>query len=63
VSEIVVTPLSADTAAFRARYLLDVAAEGFGYRSQGILSGVAVRRDGQWKFLQGAFSEQPAPRP
>ena len=59
VSDIVVTPLGADAAAFRARYFLSVSAEGFGYSSEGVLSGVAIRQDGAWRFLQGSFSEQP----
>jgi len=57
-----VTPLAADVAAFRASYLLNVAAEGFGYSSQGVLSGVAIQRDGAWQFIQGAFSERPEKR-
>lgn len=62
VSDIVVTPLGADAAAFRARYVLSVSAEGFSYDSQGVLSGVAIRQqDGVWRFLQGSFSEQPLP--
>jgi hypothetical protein len=62
VSDIVVTPLGADAAAFRARYLLNVSAEGFNYESQGVLSGVAIKQDGVWRFLQGSFSEQPPSR-
>ena len=61
VSDILVTPLGPDTAAFRTHYLLDVSAEGFGYTSEGMLAGVAIRQeDGRWRFLQGVFSAQPA---
>ncbi|MBY0566603.1 MAG: nuclear transport factor 2 family protein [Hyphomonadaceae bacterium] len=59
VSDIVVTPLSDDAAAFRAHYLLTVSAEGFSVNSEGVLSGVAIREGGTWRFLQGSFSEQP----
>lgn len=62
VSDIVVTPLSPDAAAFRAGYTLAIAAEGFSVNSNGTLSGVAVKRDGVWRFLQGAFSERPVRR-
>ena len=62
VSDIVVTPISNGAAAFRADYLLDVSADGFSYRSEGVLSGVAIMEDGVWRFLQGAFSAQPAPQ-
>lgn len=59
VSDIVITPLGSDAAAFRATYVLDVSAEGFSYKSAGVLSGVAIKQDGAWRFLQGSFSEQP----
>lgn len=59
VSDIVVTPLASDVAAYRASYTLAVSAEGFNYNSSGVLSGVAVKRDGAWRFLQGSFSERP----
>jgi ABC-type glycerol-3-phosphate transport system substrate-binding protein len=59
VSNIVVTPLGPDVAAYRADYTLAVSAEAFSYGSSGVLSGVAVRRDGDWQFLQGSFSERP----
>jgi uncharacterized protein (TIGR02246 family) len=62
VSDIVVTPLGDDAAAFRAHYVLNVSAEGFSYSSEGVLSGVAIRHDGAWRFLQGSFSEQPPSR-
>jgi ketosteroid isomerase-like protein len=59
VSDIVVTPLSPDAAAYRASYALGMTAEGFQVNSEGTLSGVAVKRGGTWRFLQGAFSERP----
>lgn len=60
VSDIVVTPLGDGAAAFRARYVLSVSAEGFSYASEGVLSGVAIKQEGVWRFLQGSFSERPA---
>lgn len=62
VSNIVVTPLGPDTAAFRTDYALTLTSTAFSFRSSGVLSGVAVRRDGVWRFLQGAFSDKPPPR-
>jgi ketosteroid isomerase-like protein len=59
VSDIVVTPLGDDAAAFRAHYLLNLSAEGFSFASEGVLSGVAIRQGDAWRFLQGSFSEQP----
>ncbi|MEZ6023085.1 MAG: nuclear transport factor 2 family protein [Hyphomonadaceae bacterium] len=59
VSDIVVTPLGADAAAYRARYRLQVTTATFGYESNGVLSGVAINQDGTWRLLQGSFSEQP----
>ncbi len=60
VSDIVVTPLADNAAAFRAHYVLSVSAEGFSYTSEGMLSGVAIKQADGWRFLQGSFSEQPA---
>ena len=60
VSDIVVTPLGDNAAAFRVHYVLDVSAEGFSYTSEGMLSGVAIKQEDGWRFLQGSFSEQPA---
>lgn len=57
VSEIVVTPLSADTAAYRANYRLAVNSPQFSFSSQGVLSGVAIRQDETWRFLQGSLNE------
>lgn len=60
VSDIIVTPLGDDVAAFRAHYVLSVSAEGFSYVSDGMLSGVAIKQNDVWRFLQGSFSERPA---
>lgn len=62
VADIVVTPLGDDAAAFRARYQLDVTADGFSFSSEGMLSGVAIRQGDAWRFLQGSFSERPPSR-
>lgn len=58
ISDIAVTPLGPDAAAYRTNYVLAVSADGFGFESRGVLSGVAVRRNGEWKLLQGSFSEK-----
>lgn len=59
VSDIVVTPLGANTAAFHAKHALNVTSAQFNFSSRGVLSGVAVKQHGKWRFLQGAFSAQP----
>jgi len=61
VSNVSVTPLANDVAAFTADYFLSVSAEGFSYTSQGVWSGVAIRQGDGWRFLQGSFSERPTP--
>ena len=59
VSDIVVTPLGADAAAYRANYRLTIAAPQFSVTSEGVVSGVAIRQDdGVWRLLQGSFSER-----
>jgi hypothetical protein len=62
VSDIVVTPLGPDTAAYRANYRLSVRSVSFNYDSAGVLSGVAIRQGDAWRLLQGALSEQPPAR-
>jgi len=62
LSDIVVTPLSPDAAAYRANYRLSVRSESFGFDSAGVLSGVAIREGDTWRLLQGSFSEQPEPQ-
>lgn len=59
ISNIVVTPLSSDAAAYYADYALSVASDSFSFSSEGVLSGVAVKSGEKWRFLQGAFSEKP----
>jgi hypothetical protein len=61
VSDIAVTPLGADAAAYSANYRLVVASEAFSFESRGVLSGVAIRQADGWRFLQGSFSEAPTP--
>jgi hypothetical protein len=61
VSDIVATPLSTDAAAVRANVSIafgDPRAGGFVF--DGILTGVAIERDGRWMFLQGHLSSPPA---
>ncbi|MBY0564369.1 MAG: nuclear transport factor 2 family protein [Hyphomonadaceae bacterium] len=57
VSDISVTPLGADAAAYHASYRLVARSESFGFESRGVLSGVAIRQADGWRLLQGAFSE------
>ena len=60
--DIVVTPLAPDAAAVRANVSIvfgDPAAGGFAF--DGILTGVAIERDGRWMFLQGHLSSPPPP--
>lgn len=61
VSDILVTPIGPDTAAYSTSYRLAVASEAFSFESRGVLSGVAIRQADGWRFLQGAFSEAPPP--
>lgn len=58
--DIVVTPLAPDAAAVRASVSIvfgDPSADGFAF--DGVLTGVAIERDGRWKFLQGHLSSPP----
>lgn len=59
VSEISVTPLGDRAAAFHAHYAFEVVGEGFQFSSRGTMSGVAIKQDQTWRFLQGSFSELP----
>lgn len=63
VGNIRVTPLAPDAAAVVADIKLDVSFGDFGYNFDGVLSGVAVKRDGAWRFLQGHLSEPPKQQP
>lgn len=60
VSDIRVTPLGPDAAAVVTDVSLSVSFGDFGYDFNGIFSGVAVKHDGEWRFLQGHLSEPPA---
>jgi hypothetical protein len=62
VSDVVATALAPDAAAVRANYSIvfgDPAAGG--YTFDGILTGVAIERDGRWTFLQGHLSHPSPP--
>lgn len=64
VSNVAVTPLAPDVAAYRANATLSVSSASFSFAVDGVLSGVAVKRDGAWKLLQGHLSApQPAAAP
>jgi D-serine deaminase-like pyridoxal phosphate-dependent protein len=60
VSDIAATPLSSNAAAVRAKVSIvlgDPSTGGFAF--DGILTGVAIERDGRWMFLQGHLSGPP----
>lgn len=59
VSDIAVTPLAADAAAFQARTVLAVESPSFSFAFDGRISGVAVKRGDKWLFLQGHLSSPP----
>lgn len=59
VSDIDVTALSADAAAFRANAKIAVASDAFSFEFDGVFTGVAIKRAGSWRFLNGHLS---APR-
>lgn len=62
VEDVVVTPLAADAAAVRANVSIvfgDPAQGGFAF--DGMLTAVAIERDGRWTFLQGHLSSPPPP--
>jgi hypothetical protein len=60
VSDVVATALAPNAAAVRATYSIVFGdpAQG-GYSFDGMLTGVAVERDGRWLFLQGHLSSPP----
>lgn len=62
VDDIAVTPLGADAATFRAQATIAVSAPEFSFDFEGAFTGVAVRRDGRWHFLNGHLSKAE-PRP
>jgi hypothetical protein len=63
VSDIVVTPLAADAASFRATTKIGFASSEFSFDFEGAFTGVAVRRDDRWKFLNGHLSKVEARSP
>jgi ketosteroid isomerase-like protein len=58
VSEIVVTPLGPDAAAYHANYSIGVTSPQFSFASEGVMSGVAIRQGDTWRFLQGSLNER-----
>ena len=66
VSEIAVTPVSDEAAAFRVRVKVaaDFGGEAPPVDADAILTGVAFEYDGAWKFLDGHWEARPtAPAP
>lgn len=57
----VVTPLGPDAASFRAAVEIGLVSPDFSFDFTGMFSGVAVRRDGVWRFLQGHLSRPDDP--
>jgi hypothetical protein len=63
VSEIAVTPVSADAASFRALVSIGFVGDAFSFDFDGVFTGLAVRRDGKWQFLNGHLSRPDERRP
>lgn len=63
VGAIVVVPLAEDAAALYAEISSAVRSDAFSYDFNGVLSAVAVKRAGTWRFLQGHLSEPPPSEP
>lgn len=61
IRDIVVTPLAQDVAAYHAHAAFTVAAEQFPFSFDGAFSGVAIKRGGEWRLLQGHLSAPQAP--
>ena len=57
VRDIVVTPISADAAAFRSSVEFAFTSSAFSFDFDGAFTGVAVMREGKWRFLQGHLSK------
>jgi len=57
VSDVSVAPLGPETAAFSANVKFTYASAQVNFDFDGVITGVAVWRNGQWKFLQGHLSE------
>jgi hypothetical protein len=62
VRGIAVTPVSADAASFRALVSIGFVGDAFSFDFDGVFTGLAVRRDGKWVFLQGHLSKPDEPR-
>jgi hypothetical protein len=62
IDDIVVTPLSADAASFRARTKIGFVSPEFSFDFEGAFTGVAIKRDGRWRFLNGHLSKVEAQR-
>lgn len=60
VEDIVATPLCADVAAFRASTKIGFVSPDFSFDFEGAFTGVAVRDDGRWRFLNGHLSQEAA---
>ncbi len=63
VGAIVVVPIADDAAALHAEISSAVRSDAFSYDFDGVLSAVAVKRDGQWRFLHRHLSEPPPQEP
>ncbi|MEX0645213.1 MAG: nuclear transport factor 2 family protein [Parvularculaceae bacterium] len=63
VGTIVVVPIADDAAALYAEISSAVRSDAFSYDFNGVLSAVAVKRDGAWRFLQGHLSQPPPTAP
>lgn len=63
VADVVVTPIAADAASFRAATKVGFTSPEFSFDFEGAFTGVAVLRDGRWKFLNGHLSKADAATP
>lgn len=60
VADIIVKPLSAGAATFRATANISLASADFSFDFNGVFTGVAVLKDGRWRFLNGHLSKPGA---
>ncbi len=59
VADVVAVPLAADAAAVRAAFTMRLEFSPTQVvERQGVLTGVAVKRDGRWRFLQGSMASR-----
>lgn len=63
VADIIVTPLGADAATFRASANISVASADFSFDFNGVFTGVAVLEEGRWRFLNGHLSKPATAQP